>query len=552
MRDARRGMLVAAANLRAREGGVRPLMRMSEASALVESVVYPLDTDEDIESLCHLAEAATRFSPIVGLEQLDAKPWASRTLPWPESILLDVTGIGRFFGSEDNLGQQIAQWLRQQHLFGCIAIADNIATAWALANFALRRPDAGTSTPDNKRDSYDKTDSTSQKTDNESDEADTDEAVYADLPPSRYLIAPPGESRHSSEQLPIAAMRLQKETVESLGKLGVQTISQLSQLPRSGLASRLGKQLLVRWDQLLGEKVEPIVALQSEAQWSLDHNLEHPITDSEMILAHVNQLCRELTARLAARGKGALRTVCRLEMAESPSLVMQLGLFRPSNDSAHLEMLLSGQLEQHLRQQPVRDVTCLSLTATLVSDLMWRQGELFDSSGADNRQKIASLVDSLSGRLGRKNVLSAKTNREAQPELAYQLTPMTGRRNDGSEQNSGRKLSSRLARRRAEPSREDPLRRPTHLFGPVEITLRTIDVPAPGGSGDANKKTQFLYAGQWHTIIERLGPERLESGWWRGPSCRRDYYRLVSSDGSWWWVFRDMTNNSWFLHGKFD
>ncbi len=554
MRDARRGMLVAAANLRARESGVRPLMRMSEASALVESVVYPLEADEDIESLCHLAEAATRFSPLVGLEQLDAKPWSSRTLPWPEALLLDVTGIGRFFGSETNLAEQVASWLREQHYFGCIAIADNVAAAWALANFALRRSDtAATAQATQQGDqAASNTRETSDTEAGENESANDDAVPYADLPPSRFIIAPQGESEQFTNALPIAALRLQHETVQSLSKLGLQSIGQLSQLPRSGLASRLGKQLLVRWDQLLGEKAEPIVALQSEAEWSVQHNLEHPITDSEMILAVVRQLCNELTNRLAARGKGALRTVCRLEMAESPPLVMQLGLFRPSSDSTHLEMLLSGQLEQHLRQQPVQDVVGASLTATLVSDLLWRQGELFDSTDADNRQKIASLVDSLSGRLGRKNVLSAKTNREAQPELAYQLTPMTGRRNDGTEQNSGRKLSSRLATRRAEPSREDPLRRPTHLFAPVEIKLRSVDVPSTGESDDVKKKTQFLYAGQWHTIIDRLGPERLESGWWRGPSCRRDYYRFVSSEGSWWWVFRDMTTNSWFLHGKFD
>lgn len=549
MRDARRGMLVAAANLVARQKGVKPLMRMSEASALVESVVYPLDNDEDIESLCYLAEAATRFSPLTGIEQLDKRPWASRNLPWPECILLDVSGIGQFFGSEETLAHQIAKWIEEQQYFGCIAISDNVSSAWALANFSLRRQESAAQVPNQVRASTEET----------SDELLV-ETRYMSLPNSRYMIAPPGQSQEQTKTLPLAALRLEQETVASLNKLGLQTIGQLSDLPRNGLAARLGKQLLLRWDQLLGDKPEPIVALQSEPEWSVETNLEHPISDSDTVVELARRLCHELAGRLAAKGKGALRTVCRIETAQKPPLVMQLGLFRPSSDGAHLEMLLSGQLEQHLRQQPIQDVTVTTLTATLVTELLWRQGELFDVTEAENRQKIAALVDGLSGRLGRKNVLAAKVNRDSQPELGYSLTPMTGRRNDGSQQDAGRKLSSRLSTRRAEPSRGDPLRRPTHLFAPpIGIQLRSIESAAKASEGRTDsedtsvaKRLQFLYQGQWHTVTSQLGPERLESGWWRGPSCRRDYYRFITTDGSWWWLFRDMTDNSWFLHGKFD
>lgn len=549
MRDARRGMLVAAANLNARQMGVKPLMRMSEASALAESIVYPMENDEDIESLCYLAEAATRFSPLTGIEQLDKRPWASRTLPWPECILLDVSGIGKFFGSEEILAQQIAKWLKEQLYFGCIAIADNVSSAWALANFALRRQATDSEAIEVKQESA-----------GENSEAAPEPNPYLSLPKSRYVISPPGQAETQTRILPLAALRLEQETITSLNKLGLQTIGQLSDLPRNGLAARLGKQLLLRWDQLLGDKTEPIVALQAEPEWSVETNLEHPVSDSKTVIELVRRMCHEIAHRLAAKGKGTLRTVCRIEMAEEPPLVMQLGLFRPSSDGPHLDMLLSGQLEQHLRRQPVRDVTAATLTATLVTELLWRQGELFDVTEAENRQKIAALVDGLSGRLGRKNVLAAKVNRDSQPELAYSLTPMTGRRNDGSQQNAGRKLSSRLSTRRAEPSRDDPLRRPTHLFvPPVEVKLRSVDSAVKKGDGKVEtkestpkKRLQFLHLGQWHTVSSQLGPERLESGWWRGPSCRRDYYRFITTDGSWWWLFRDMTDNQWFLHGKFD
>lgn len=63
----------------------------------------------------------------------------------------------------------------------------------------------------------------------------------------------------------------------------------------------------------------------------------------------VHRLAVQLAERLSRRGEGALRIVCRLDLVESPPLVMQLGLFRPNSDAQHLQMLLAGQLEQQLR-----------------------------------------------------------------------------------------------------------------------------------------------------------------------------------------------------------
>lgn len=105
-RDARRGQIVAAVNLAGRQAGIRPAMRLSEATAFVEAEVHPHDPQEDIQELCVLAEQAQQFSPLVGLEQLDKKLWAGRTLPQPECLLLDVTGLPACLGVKSNCWKQ--------------------------------------------------------------------------------------------------------------------------------------------------------------------------------------------------------------------------------------------------------------------------------------------------------------------------------------------------------------------------------------------------------------------------------------------------------------
>ena len=46
-----------------------------------------------------------------------------------------------------------------------------------------------------------------------------------------------------------------------------------------------------------------------------------------------------------------------------------------------------------------------------------------------------------------------------------------------------------------------------------------------------------------------IGPERIQTGWWRGESIARDYYRIEDHQGCQLWLFRDLTHGTWFVHG---
>lgn len=547
-RDSRRGLVTVAANLTARQLGVRPGMSISEATALAALEIRPHDAHEDLDQLCNLTEQAQQFSPIVGLEQLDKKLWAGRNLLQPECLLLDVTGLASHFGGEERLLQQIAEWLYDQRYFACMAIAGTVGTAWAVANYSCRKPTAENCPPPTQLTSP-SPESRSVITGNCAGEDATTNKLpkRIDQPTlrSRFVIVSSGGEATAIERLPIAGLRLTADTVQTLQRLGIQCVGQLDQLPRAGLATRLGQTLLDRWDQALGNKAEGIIALHMLPEWHLEQSLEYPTEHHATIAELVRRLSQQLTQRLANRGQGAMRLLCRLDLVDSTPLIMQLGLFRPTADAEHLQSLLIGQLEQQLRRPLPAAVWRLSIQATLTAPLVWHQTDLFEGDAVENRHQLARLVDNLSSRLGRRHVLSAYLERESQPEQACTLKPMTGRRTDGQEQATLKKLSSRLARHRAEPSTEDPLRRPTRLLSPPA----EIEVLALASEGLPAK---FKYHQQAYNIIQHWGPERLESGWWRGPSVRRDYFRVETEHGAWWWIFRDMHSNRWFLHGIFD
>ena len=582
-RDARRGLLIAAANLAARRAGAHVGMRSSELAALCTGPatqsaaadqpqllweVRAYQPDEDLDSLCELAEQAQQFSPLVGLELHDDKPWYGRSTCHPQGLFLDISGIPHLFGGEESLLTAVSQWLREQRYFAYMSIASTLGAAWAFANYEILR-----------RLKHECRESAASN-DNSSVEG-------TDVPTCRSLITEAWEEAELLSALPIAALRIDDETVSKLHRLGVRAVGDVWQLPRDGLASRLGPQLITRSDQALGRHAEPIIALHSAPDWSLEFPLEHPTLAHDTLAEVLQRLCRRLAERLRARGQGALRCVCRLDLVRSRPLIMQLGLFRASDDADHLHGLLVGQIEQvllgwqeeqgnedrvrasryrqsqHPKTQNVSSSSSSSnsadgplarddagavwrvcLQATLTGPIIWAQTQLFDEPDVWQRQQLAQLIDNLSSRLGRGQVLEARIERDAEPEQAVSYRPLTGRRHDGSQQKTLRKLNSRLASSGAEPRPTDPLRRPTRLLTPPELLIGATSAPDM-------PPQEFVFENRRQQVLRHWGPERLESGWWRGPSTRREYFRVETRGGDWWWIFREVSSGAWYLHGLF-
>jgi protein ImuB len=62
----------------------------------------------------------------------------------------------------------------------------------------------------------------------------------------------------------------------------------------------------------------------------------------------------------------------------------------------------------------------------------------------------------------------------------------------------------------------------------------------------------IVYRGVSCKVEDSVGPERIESGWWSGPTHRRDYFRIILETGDWWWIYRDLRSGVWYLHGAMD
>jgi protein ImuB len=476
-----------------------------------------------------------RFSPIVGMEPTD-----------DESILLDITGLAHLFGGEAALAEAIVSDFSQLGLAARVAVADTIGAAWAAARYQKREGGREKGEGGNP-----KSEIRNPKTPNSQISKSPD--------PSPFVIIPPGEVPAFLASLPLDALRLPDETVRLLGELGLTRIGELEGLPREELSSRFGPALLRRLDQAFGRLGEPLPACPSEPQFAARWSAEWPTARRETISAVVEQLIGRVAAMLQESGLGALRLECRLalEIDNRQSAIgnqqLSVGLFRPTAAAKHLFELVRLQLEQLRISAPVTDIyAAATLTAPLEPR---RQATLFDQSmrhtpcagsahGVCGIQSdglhFAALVERLGSRLGRQSVLGVRLRPETQPELSWHYDPLVGVKRR-------RKVLRTLRVRNRHAERADYNVPPR----PLRLLLRPLPLAATSIAPDG-PPLGFRHGSQEHKIAHAWGPERIETGWWRGRPVGRDYFRVETAAGRRFWLFRRLRDGKWFLHGMFE
>ena len=235
---------------------------------------------------------------------------------------------------------------------------------------------------------------------------------------------------------------------------------------------------------------------------------------------------------------------------------------KPAGNS---DLARSGQRKPRKRRRWVTlldgqkmEISEISVGVTCCVLLTQRQRHLFDENPRLDRQELAQLINRLASRLGTDHVVYPTIRRQAQPEHAFQFHPLIH-------------PGKRRGRANGQPARQSHvLSRPIHLYAPpilLEATpvapsaslatrSRTIKPPnqitfKSDAEGQPSNVTNHSSAANRQRIVHSWGPERIETGWWRGPTTRRDYWRVETCSHQHFWIFRDLKNGRWFMHGAF-
>lgn len=482
--------------------GLRPGMTLTEAQALAPNLTAcEHDSLCDEQFLDDLAAWALRFSPLV------------QPLP-PETLLIDITGCQRLFRGEHNLVRQALDGLRSHGLTARAAIADTIGAAFALATSGGRE----------------------------------------------VVLVPEGQTSAYLASLPPAALRIEPQVVERLLEVGLRTIADLLMLPRSVLPARFGSQLVLRLQQALGEIYEPLIPYQPRQPSSAQLAFDSPVTDLAAIQSAAAGLLERVCDAVFARGEALHKLEVHVQREHRPPRLLEIALARPSRSTAHIGGLLAGKLE---RLDLSTGVAALRLIARETARWTGRQEELFDPGHsevlnygpsraphhdqeetspavaaakrqqADPDEALATLIDRIADRLGHSAILRPRLVDDYQPELAWRYVPVAQAGLGGLHLSPG-----------ASTAAPPGLARPLQLLRqPLPIRVIALFPEGP--------PVWLRLDGREQQVLAAWGPERIETGWWRGPDVRRDYFRVLIESGGQLWVYHDRCTNRWHLHGRF-
>ena len=205
--------------------------------------------------------------------------WAGKFSPWvseevPDGLMIDLTGCAHLFGGEVALMDVVETDCADLGLTVRMGIADTVGAAWALARFS-GAGQGGTRSGDDIAQEARATRSRAAKRRHwERGGA----APGTQTPPNRSArIAAPGQTRTALAALPIAALRLEGETVATLNRLGLRQIGDLAGQPRAALARRFGGHLVRRLDQALGVAPEPVNPARAPDHFAVRLTLPEPV-----------------------------------------------------------------------------------------------------------------------------------------------------------------------------------------------------------------------------------------------------------------------------------
>lgn len=395
--------------------------------------------------------------------------------------MLTLTGTTHLFGGEQGFCQRLLRFLDRLGFTAAIAIAGTPGAAHALARYS-------------------------------------GEAI---------TILPSGTETRAIANLPIAALRLPPDTLETAARFGLEHIADLYFLPRGLLARRLGRKAVTRLDQARGLTDEPIVPVVPVEDPYVERRLLEPITTAEVITLVISDLVDDLAVTLESRGLGVRTIVLTYLRVDGHTQQFRIGMAGATRDASHLKRMLGMRVE---RVEPGLGIEAISLRAPRTEPLTPATVDAL--AEGPNSGKIILLSDQLAGRVGEEALFRVGSNESDVPERAIKRIGVT-----------------------TQPVGWPSWPRPIRLLRPPEPLLN-VAVLMPD-----HPPRRFAWRGRTYRVVRGDGPERICGEWWRTASelwAVRDYFRIETEEGERLWLFRrgdgvDTATGdlSWYVHGVF-
>jgi protein ImuB len=299
----------------------------------------------------------------------------------------------------------------------------------------------------------------------------------------------------------LRCLHLEEAQQHALEQMGFRRVRDVLRLPRKALTRRFGPAVTDYLDRLLGTRPDPRLFYQPPQTFAARLELPAEIHTCQALLFPLKRLLEELCGVLRGGDNAVQSLHIVLRHDDHPDSLVELGMQSPTQDPVRLLGLLRERLERLRLPQAVREIR---LETPKLLPLAAGQQSLFPDSPGEQQQGIWQLAERLQARLGRDAVGGLAGVEDHRPEYSWRPCALD-------ETPQCATLPHRPAWLLPKPKRCD--------IGRYEILT---------------------------------GPERIESGWWDGRDCRRDYFIVRDPHGSTLWAFHEYKpRRGWYLHGIF-
>lgn len=436
-------------------------MALADARAICPDLATrPADLAREATVLVSLCRWVGRYAPMVATDGADG-------------LIADISGVPHLFGGEAGLRDDLHARLERAGLQAASAIAGTRGAAHALA-----RHGGG--------------------------------------------IVPDGGLAEGIGHLPVRALRIDHDTAEALARVGLVRIADLIALPRAPLARRFGLGAVLRLDQALGTRPEPVAADPAMPHFGVRMTLPDPIGLQADVMAGLARLLDRLCAKMAEHRMGARRLRLELRRVDRAMAQVEIGLACPMHDPDRIAALFARRVEE---VDAGFGIDALRLSAPGVERLDPEQ--LGHGPAIRQEDALADFLSSVGNRIGFDRVLRLLPATSLIPERSFVLAP-------------------------AAYSSPEPIPRRTGAARPI-----TIFPPEPVTAASGHPPATFRWRRLEFTTLRARGPERITPEWWfDDPAWRsglRDYWRIETREGPRLWLFATPQTGpgDWYVQGEF-
>jgi protein ImuB len=250
-------LAVVTRNERARQAGVELGMTKSQAAEISCLQIRLRSPVQETAAQAALVDLGLSFSP--RMEEIA-----------PDTIVLDLDGLGPLFGPPETIAQKLAGRAERFGFAAQVAVSGNLEAALHAA-----RGFSGTT------------------------------------------VIPPGEESERLGCLPVSALGPPVEILETLERWGVRTCKALAALPAARLSERLGQEGVRLQEMARGASLRPLVPAPASLQFEEAMELEGPLGELEPLAFILGRLLHQLCERLSARALATNELCLTLELENS-------------------------------------------------------------------------------------------------------------------------------------------------------------------------------------------------------------------------------------------